>query len=91
MRADNETRLWVRINLPSREALTSTRNMKGVELFRSTMRVIDEHNMLIDGYLPEKIYEALKKQYRIRILGNVQEGIEKASTYVSRTNRYRKD
>ena len=91
MGADNESRLWVRIHLPSRETLTSTRNIDGVELFRSTMRMIDDHNVLIDGFLPKKIYETLKKRYRIRILGEVQQEIEKASTYVSRTNRYRKD
>lgn len=91
MGADSEPRLWVRIHLPSREALTITWNIDGVELFRSTLRVIDEHNVLIDGFLPEKVYESLKKQYRIRILGDVQQEIEKASTYVSRTNRYWKD
>ena len=91
MGVDDERRLWVRIRLPSRKALTSTLNIDGVELFTATMRVIDKHNVLIDGFLPVKIYATLKKQYYIRILGDVQQEIGKASTDVSRTNRYRKD
>ena len=91
MEANIDPRLWVRIHLPSREAFTTIQNIDSVEIFRSTLRVIDDHNLLIDGFLPEKIYEELKKRYRIRILGNVQQEIEKASKYVSQTNRYRKD
>jgi hypothetical protein len=91
MGAENKRHLWVRIRFPSREALTNTRDINGVELFPATMRVIDEHNLLIDGFLPAKIYASLKEQYHLRILGDVRQEIEKASSYVSRTNRYRKD
>lgn len=91
MQADGEHRYWVRIYLPSREELMNTQNMDGVELFSATMRVIDHHNLVIDGYLPEKIYTKLRKHYRIRLLGDVEQEIGKAVTYVSKTNRYRKE
>jgi len=84
-----EQRLWLRIRLTSRQEISTIQNMEGVELFRSTMRIIDGKNILIEGYVPKRIYETLNKKYFIRILGDVEKLNEEAQRHVSKTNRYR--
>ena len=79
---------WVRIRLTSRQAVLDLQNIEGVELFRSTLQIVDEKNILIEGHVSKRIIEKLRSKYTIRILGDVNKQMEDAGQYVSRTNRY---
>jgi hypothetical protein len=82
-------RLWIRIRLASWREIQTIQNMTGVELFRSSVRKIDPHNILIEGYVEKQVHETLKKKYAIRILGDVEKLSQEARRYVSKINRYR--
>lgn len=89
MAIEPDQRLWLRIHLTTRQEITTIQNMEGVELFHSTMRIIDGKNILIEGSVPKRMYETLKMKYAIRVLGDVEKLNEEARRYVSETNRYR--
>lgn len=86
----NEKRWWVRMYLESTDEISKIQENYDIEIFKSTLRRIDSRNLLVDGYIPKRIYENLKSKYAVKILGDVEEMAKEASHYVSKTNRYEK-
>lgn len=86
----NEKRWWVRIYLKSPNEISKIRENYNIEIFKSSLRRIDSRNLLVDGYIPKRIYEDLKSKYAVKILGDVEEMVKEASNHVSKTNRYEK-
>ncbi len=85
-----EERWWVKIHLKSAKEISVLQKEYEVEIFRQTFRRIDNNNLLVEGYIPKRLYENLKSKFSVQILGDVGKMVKEASKYVSRINRYKK-
>lgn len=85
-----EERWWVKINLKSIKEISELQKKYEVEIFRQTLRRIDNKNFLVEGYIPKRLYENLKSKFSVQILGDVGKIVKEASEYVSKINRYKK-
>jgi hypothetical protein len=86
----SEERWWVKIYLKSIQEISELQREYEVEIFRSTIRRIDNKNLRLEGYISKRLFERLKARYRVRILGDVDKLVKQASKDVSGTNRYKK-
>ena len=84
-----EERWWVKIHLRSIKEIPELQKEYEVEIFQPTLRRIDNKNLLVDAYIPKRIYENLKSKYSVQILGDVGKMVKQSSKYVSKVNRYK--
>jgi hypothetical protein len=80
----------VRFHLKSRADYQALQKNVSIELFASSIRKIDDNNIIVDGYVPARLLAELKKTYYFQILSNVNETIAEACKYVSKINRFKK-
>lgn len=85
-----EEHWWVRIYLRSVKEIPELQKEHEVEIFTPTLRRIDKKFLLVEAYIPKRIYENMKSKYSFRILGDVEKMAKQASKYVSKINRYKK-
>lgn len=85
----NEKRWWIKINLKSINDISELQKVYNIEIFPSTLRRIDNKNLIIDGFIQKQLFDKLKLKYRVRILGDVEKMVKNASNYVSKKNRYK--
>jgi hypothetical protein len=89
MNGNPGSRQWVRIHLSSLEEIPALRNTYQAEVFRSTVRRIDDRNMLIEAFVPESMIAKLQAKHPVRVLGDVDRMTRDAARHVSKVNRYR--
>jgi len=80
---------WIRICLSSIEELQELQQGNEIEIFPQTLRRIDDRTLLVEGYIPKRLFIKLKQNYSLKILGDVDKSIKDASEHVSKTNRYK--
>lgn len=86
----HEEQWWVKIFLHSSKEISVLQKDYHVEIFRQTLRRIDASNILVEGYVSQRLYSRLKSRFSVQILGDVEKMVKEASTHVSKINRYKK-
>jgi|GEM_PF-5673961 len=85
-----EIKYHVRFHLKSRVDFQALQKNTSIELFTSSLRKIDDKNIIIDAYIPAMLLKELRNAYYFQILGNVDEMLAEACKSVSKTNRFKK-
>ena len=86
---ETQIKLHVRFHFKSRENFHVLQKNTSIEFLYSSLRKIEDKNILIDAYIPARLLDELKNKYSIRLIGNVNETMAEACSYVSKTNRYK--
>jgi len=79
----------VRFHLNSKTDYQTLQKNIAIESLCSSLRKIDDKNIIIDAYIPAQLLNELKNKYYLQIIGNVNEMIAEACKYVSKTNRFK--
>ncbi len=84
-----EIKYHVKFHLKSKIDYQTLQKNSSIELHYSSLRKIDNKNIIIDAYIPAAIMDELKNKYHVQFIGNVNEMIAEACKYVSKTNRFK--
>ncbi len=83
-----DERQWLRIRIPSVDAVGQLRASFGAEVLRGTLRDLDARSVCVDALVPHEVVPRLASTHEVRVLGDIEAMARDARRYAAKMSRY---